>query len=314
VVMAARTVDIKLLFDPYDCKPGRAGFDRFKQNLINHGGRSDELGWSLADCLLLEDDGALNALGAPVGGGVPALPAAGGGAAVENRRAKRRKRLKESAELVVRHISHTDYLRILSAPPYRGNGPLCLAYLEQRCYTPHAQSDTQDLELEWNAISVAKDIGFSENTVYDLDTRLGGHNANMPTRPGGLPYYDDEAVTEKILRCLADCSSQMFSDATNELNAAAGVPGQPGVRLYQLPLAGGVRSRDKAGMLAAFHAKWKAAVKAGLIKKAAPTASHAPRRGTLESGFSARADGLISVERGAPRASTGGERGLAALM
>ena len=115
--MAARTVDIKLLFDPYDCKPGRAGFDRFKQNLINHGGRSDELGWSLADCLLLEDDGALNALGAPVGGGVPALPAAGGGPAVENRRAKRRKRLKESAELVVRHISHADYLRILSAPP-----------------------------------------------------------------------------------------------------------------------------------------------------------------------------------------------------
>ena len=63
-----RTVDVKLLFDPYDCHPGRADFEKFSQNLRNHGGTTDDHGWSLADCLMRQDDGAVDIAGAPIPG------------------------------------------------------------------------------------------------------------------------------------------------------------------------------------------------------------------------------------------------------
>ena len=74
--MASRITDIKLLFDTYDCKPGRAGFEAFKRELLGSAGTTDDQGWSLADCLLRQDEGATDAGGFPIGGIVPAIPAA----------------------------------------------------------------------------------------------------------------------------------------------------------------------------------------------------------------------------------------------
>ena len=44
----AKTVDIKLQFEQYDMTPGAAG-RIFRRNLLAHGGRPDERGYSLAD-------------------------------------------------------------------------------------------------------------------------------------------------------------------------------------------------------------------------------------------------------------------------
>ena len=77
--MASKTVDIKLQFPQFLCQPGREEFDRFERNLFAHGGISDNEGWSLADCLMRTDDGAVDAMGNPMPGVVP-IPAAGGAA------------------------------------------------------------------------------------------------------------------------------------------------------------------------------------------------------------------------------------------
>ena len=51
VKMAAnQTVENKLFFTPFACQPGREAYDEFEENLLGHGGKSDDHGWSLADC------------------------------------------------------------------------------------------------------------------------------------------------------------------------------------------------------------------------------------------------------------------------
>ena len=45
----AKTVDIKISFQTFNCQPGREEYDRFERNLLAHGGASDNEGWSLAD-------------------------------------------------------------------------------------------------------------------------------------------------------------------------------------------------------------------------------------------------------------------------
>ena len=67
--MANRITDIKLLFDTYDCKPGRAGFEAFKRELLGSAGTTDDQGWSLADCLLRQRTKVQLMLeGSPLGG------------------------------------------------------------------------------------------------------------------------------------------------------------------------------------------------------------------------------------------------------
>ena len=81
----ARTVDIKLKFDPTDMTPGAKG-RKFRRDVLLHGGKTDARGFSITDCLLRQDEGAVNgpaqgiapgavgAAGAPAG--LPAWPGA----------------------------------------------------------------------------------------------------------------------------------------------------------------------------------------------------------------------------------------------
>lgn len=80
----------------------------------------DDLGWSWADCLDRRDDGAQTTLGAAAPNAAMLLPTNGGGAPTEARRAKRRKRLKESHSYLVMHISNPEVKRILMRPPIVG--------------------------------------------------------------------------------------------------------------------------------------------------------------------------------------------------
>ena len=153
-----RTVDVKLCFIQYDCKPGREGFERFQQDLVTHGGSCDDQGWSLTECLMRQDDGALDAAGIPMPG-IAVIPAAGGGSGADKRRAARRKRLKESHKYIVAHISNQDFLRALSVPPYLGDGPRALDFIQSKCNTPMDTVDTQDKQAEWHFVTIAKDIG-----------------------------------------------------------------------------------------------------------------------------------------------------------
>ena len=76
---AAKTLDEKLYFEAYDCRPGFAAWHRFRTNLLLHGGTfTDDEGWSYADHYLGVDDGGPN-------GAMPIIPAGAGVANVAAR-------------------------------------------------------------------------------------------------------------------------------------------------------------------------------------------------------------------------------------
>jgi len=292
--MASKTtIDIKIAFPQYNCQPGREDYDRFERNLHAHGGATDAEGWSLADCLMRTDDGAVDAVGNPMPG-VAAIPAAGGAAGAQAR-ACRRKRLKESYSFIIKHIDNADVVRALTQPGLLGDGPLALDFIRSRCRTAMDVVDAQDKQAQWHSITIAKDVGASENTIMDLDSLLMTINADLPL---ALQFSSDQTC-EKILREIAAASRTFQVTATTELNAPEGAPGQPLIRQFQLApaAAGAVRLRDKAAMLAWFHAQWRAAVKNGTIAKSAPTSRHPGKpKATLESGHSMRHASMDSVD------------------
>ena len=116
----ARTVDIKVKFDPTDMTPGAKG-RKFRRDVLLHGGKTDAPGFSITACILRQDEGAVvgsargvipggvGAAGAPPG--IPPWPA--GANAISNQAAAcRRARLKDGFTFIVSHMSY--WMRILS--------------------------------------------------------------------------------------------------------------------------------------------------------------------------------------------------------
>ena len=95
------TVDVKYDTTPHDGTPGPP-WDDFEERILGvAAGRTDERGWSLADCANQTDEGG-------VGG--PPMPAAG--AAAAKAQTARRKRLKELYALLYKHELDTTTGRI----------------------------------------------------------------------------------------------------------------------------------------------------------------------------------------------------------
>ena len=106
----APTVDVKYDFTPYDCTPGDP-WDVFSADLLRHGTKTDDRGYSLADHLLGTDEGG------PLGPAPPVAPAAANKAAIALR-----KRAKESYGLLSKHILDRDTIDYLAANhPQDGN-------------------------------------------------------------------------------------------------------------------------------------------------------------------------------------------------
>ena len=156
-----------------------------------------------------------------------------GGGTVDERTEHRlrRKRLKESHTYLIRHLSNRLVVEALSEAPLLGNGAAAYAWLEARCCVRPDTADLEELKQEWRDITIAKDVGVSENTIIDLGTLLDAKNAMIPN---AADRFSECEAAEKTLRCIAAASRTFAESATKELNAAEGVPGQPGVRQYQL--------------------------------------------------------------------------------
>ena len=252
-----RTIDIKVAFEIYDMVPGPAG-RKFRRNLLLHGTKADERGYSIADTYLRIDEGATVAGGAGPAPGAPALPGGAGGAAALRHR---RTRVKNSFQFIVAHISDDNTLTFLADPtnPLYQDGPETYDYVMAQVIPRVLQTDLDELNLVWLQLSIVEDIGISENTVQELLKTLRILNAERP----GPEQFNDDAIAVKILTMIKDCSNHFSEKAIEEINALEGVPGQPSVRLWQLaaPAAGGPRPRDLLGMVGDYHAKWKDAVK-----------------------------------------------------
>ena len=54
----AMNIDIKLQFQPTDMVPGENG-RKWMRDVLLHGGKADDRGYSLTDCLLRRDEGAM---------------------------------------------------------------------------------------------------------------------------------------------------------------------------------------------------------------------------------------------------------------
>ena len=146
--MSSHTVDIKLAFPQYDCVPGPACRE-FRRNLLQLGAKTDDRGYSLADCFMRQDEGAAQQ-GTDVPGTAHALAATAagplpGGAGAEKARIARAKRLKDSAAFLVQHISDATVKQILAQPHLVQNGPEMFDYIMSTCLIPLTGSELHEL-------------------------------------------------------------------------------------------------------------------------------------------------------------------------
>ena len=269
--MSSHTVDIKLAFPQYDCVPGPACRE-FRRNLLQLGAKTDDRGYSLADCFMRQDEGAAQQ-GTDVPGTAHALAATAagplpGGAGAEKARIARAKRLKDSAAFLVQHISDATVKQILAQPHLVQNGPEMFDYIMSTCLIPLTGSELHELRAKVLGLTVRHDVGFSENTVLDLIKVARVQNLLLAPNP-----VSDDELAEMVLDAISKASAHLSESALDELNAPAGLPlGSLGVRRFQLPVppgapAGTMPLRDLNGLVAAFHGKWRGAVRAGRIEK-----------------------------------------------
>ena len=191
-------------FEPFDCIPSDRA-KRFRRNLLQHGSKADKFGYTLADCFLRRDQGAVvrgtdvfdqagtyvDPVLSPTAGrgtavmrdaalaGVAYVPAAGGAAVVlvppaatpgardkqDERATAHKMRVADSAAFLIRHISDESTLTLLDADPYRQNGPEMFDYVMSNCLVPVLATGLQDLKTRFWAVSIISHIGISEATI-----------------------------------------------------------------------------------------------------------------------------------------------------
>ena len=165
--MSARTIDVKLSFDRFDGIAGPA-CRIFRRNLLQCGGRADDRGYSIADTLLRQDEGALVS-GTGVNGIPPmaqpgVVPIAGGVGGTSARRAKSR-RDKESATFILMHLDNEDLKDELSQPQFLQNGAEIFDHIMATCLQPLTAAEEMEVKTELSQMSVKHTVGSSENSV-----------------------------------------------------------------------------------------------------------------------------------------------------
>ena len=159
------TTDIKLAFEQYDMTPGNPG-RRFRRNLLIHGTKSDEAGFSVADTLARSDEGAVDAAGNPAPG-APTIPAAAN-TANDKRRALRVTRVKNSFSFLVAHISDEPTKTLLADPPFFQNGPTAFDYVMGEVLIPVDQGQLNEMTLTWLTMTIISYVGYNENSVNEM--------------------------------------------------------------------------------------------------------------------------------------------------
>ena len=153
------TVDVKYDTTPHDGTPGPPT-DDFEERILGvAAGRTDERGWSLADCANQTDEGG-------VGG--PAIPV--GGAANAKALTARRKRLKELYALLYKHELDTDHRTHVpeSFPGWRRRLPV---YLITAMRTPVDRLQLRELDDKWSKLDILQDVGVQKNTILLITTK-----------------------------------------------------------------------------------------------------------------------------------------------
>ena len=188
----AVNVDIKIQFEQTDMVPGPKG-RVFRRNTLVHGGKSDERGYSFADCFLRRDEGAVvgpcftpaGVLNVPGVGGVLLAPAGvmiAPGQGNANATRLRRTRLKEAFRFLTAHIADDGTLTLLGDETsiFFQSGPDSFDFVMPQIVLPMSNSEVQDHNIEWHVTEITTEVGVSENSVKDAVKLLRVKNAERP--------------------------------------------------------------------------------------------------------------------------------------
>ena len=260
-------------FEPYDCVPDHEKWALFSRNLLGLGGKGNDNGDSLAHAFL----GTYH-------GGPSGPPHHGTPAVVQKSVAASRKLQGEAFTYIYEHITdehHREYLSetfgvgvagITHADPHGA-----YMYLMHECDIRPNRDGEEEQDLEWLQFGITKDVGKHENTVKETAKQL--RSLNIP-RTGPRKKTSDE-IAEKLLRSLYTVTNDAVgTEASRELERVQGVPGQPGVRMFQHPLLMGAaagNTRDLPGLIRHFHEGWSKAIKAGHIATSKAPCTRAAR-------------------------------------
>ena len=273
--MTTTTHDVKVEFVPLDCSPGDKDVRRWRRDALGSLGRTDDDGFSLMQHLLGQDRGG------PAAG----APGFAGGAAGAKQLAARNKRANESFSYLFRHIAIAD-VRTVLVDRFRGDGHGAWEWLMENWMPTMTTTEIQKLDVEWLQLNIVRDIGVSPSTVSDTVMRLQVMNSE---RPLAARKTDDEIV-ERLLDMVAASCSWLQVEATNELNAPAGIVGAAGVRRFQV-IQAGVPVRHLRGVIEYFGTAWKRLVQAKQLTASAPTGQSGtgPSRHTVGAGMMSHA-------------------------
>ena len=205
-------------------------------------------------------------LGTDIGGDVYLAGGGAGANQVETRR--RNKRLRVLYSHIYRHVNEPR-LREMIASQANNDGRAAFQLLVRNCRERVTDLEMQAQDMQFDGVSIEKDIGCSADTITLLDRLLCGLNAR---RPADRRKTDDQ-MTLKLLSCL----SHTFSISLN-MEAQKEIRAQPAARMFQDNTA---NQRDYGAARDYYDDLWRAQYAAGAIKPC-------PRRGATGS---VRADG-----------------------
>ena len=151
------TVEIKYDCQPYDGTPGQP-WDDFEERLLDiAAGRVDKTnGYSLADCFNGDDPGGY----AP---GAPPLAGNANGPV----QTSRRRRLKETYSLLVKHLLDPDYKQYLHQNHFQ-DGPAAFLYLQGILRKPVDKLQLKEMDRQWDATTLLGSVGVRANSVAML--------------------------------------------------------------------------------------------------------------------------------------------------
>ena len=174
-------------FDPYDGEPGKA-WDDFDERLLNFtSGKTDDRGYSIADTLLEQDEGAANGPAFPVG--VPAE--------LRKAQAAARRRQKDAFSILLRHQTHPDHVKHLSANHFQ-DGVNAYKYLKASSQTAVNAIRLRELRRLWDDLDMMEIVGVQEHSVARLATKIVAQNAEFPN----ANRKDRTECTERLMEMI----------------------------------------------------------------------------------------------------------------
>ena len=190
-------------------------------------------------------------------------PQQGLGGAQVKRRAKRRKQLYST---ILQYLSDEDLQAVIRAEA-AANGRTAMQILDRECTAPTSALEINKRILEWQQISITKDVGISASTITDLNRVLTRKNADLPA----VRRYGSDEIVEKFLGAiitpptLAKEADDLLQCPKGDLPARFYTQPQPAA---VPPVVGGW---ERGAIVERFDELWRAAFARGELKFTSPT-------------------------------------------